>query len=77
MKKLIALLLVLCTVLPIASCHGTEDSVAFSVPESFDTSREYEISFWAKNDTNIAQVNIYKQAIADFQELYPNITVNL
>ena len=30
-----------------------------------------------KNDTNMAQVNIYKQAIADFEKLYPNITVNL
>ena len=25
----------------------------------------------------MAQVNIYKQAIADFEALYPNITVNL
>ena len=25
----------------------------------------------------MAQTNIYRQAIADFQELYPNITVNL
>ena len=30
-----------------------------------------------KNDTNKAQTDIYKQAIADFQALYPNITVNL
>ncbi len=77
MKKLIALLLILCTVLPVAGCHGTEESIAFVIPDSFDTSRQYEISFWAKNDTNITQVNIYKQAIEDFQKLYPNITVNL
>ena len=50
---------------------------AFAVPEEFDASKEYEITFWAKNDTNINQTEIYKQAIADFQELYPNITVNL
>ena len=37
----------------------------------------YEITFWAKNDTNKTQVDIYKQAIADFEALYPNITVNL
>ncbi len=47
------------------------------MPEAFDASRTYEITFWAKNDTNKTQTDIYKQAIADFQELYPNITVNL
>lgn len=33
--------------------------------------------FWAKNDTNKTQTEIYKKAIADFEALYPNITVNL
>ena len=33
--------------------------------------------FWAKNDTNQTQTDIYKQAIADFQALYPNITVTM
>ena len=45
--------------------------------EGFEESKQYEITFWAKNDTNKAQTDIYAQAIADFQELYPNITVNL
>ena len=35
------------------------------------------ITFWAKNDTNIHQTEIYRQAIEDFQALYPNITVTL
>ena len=61
----------------LAGCHGKREQTAFAVPESFDTSRDYEITFWAKNDTNINQTEIYKQAIADFQKLYPNITVNL
>ena len=61
----------------LSGCHGQREQAAFAVPESFDTSRDYEITFWAKNDTNINQTEIYKQAIADFQELYPNITVNL
>ena len=39
--------------------------------------RNYEITFWAKNDTNKTQTEIYKKAIEDFEELYPNITVNL
>ena len=78
MKKLFSVILVLtlcCTLL--CGCHGSQARNVFAVPESFDTSREYEISFWAKNDTNSTQVNIYKQAIADFEALYPNITVNL
>ena len=77
MKKFVSLLLILAMLLSFAGCHGAHNSTAFAVPESFDSSRNYEITFWAKNDTNITQVNIYKQAIADFQALYPNITVNL
>ena len=38
---------------------------------------EYEITFWAKNDTNKRQTEIYAQAIEDFEEYYPNITVTL
>ena len=58
-------------------CHGSREQAAFTVPDSFDTSRSYEITFWAKNDTNKRQTDIYKQAIEDFQVLYPNITVTL
>ena len=76
-RKILALLLVLAALCSLSGCHGSKKTEAFSVPETFDTSRQYEISFWAKNDTNMTQVNIYKQAIADFQALYPNITVNL
>ena len=75
MKKSIVFLLILALLLP--GCHGKVEKSAFQVPESFDTSRQYEISFWAKNDTNVTQTMIYEQAIADFQALYPNITVNL
>ena len=58
-------------------CHGREGLEAFQIPEYFDTSREYEITFWAKNDTNKTQTAIYEKAIEDFQRLYPNIKVNL
>ncbi len=61
----------------LTGCHGSRGMADFAVPEEFDTSRSYEITFWAKNDTNKTQTDIYRQAIADFQELYPNITVNL
>ena len=63
--------------LGLTGCHGQREQAAFTVPAQFDESRDYEITFWAKNDTNMAQTNIYKQAIEDFQALYPNITVTL
>ena len=90
MKKLLSLMLalvLLCTLF--TGCHGkkltvsdedtssNEPNTNYQIPESFDTSRNYEISFWTKNDTNMTQVDIYKQAIADFEALYPNIKVNL
>jgi len=76
-KKLTALLLCLALCLPVTGCHGSRGLKEFQVPEEFDESRNYEISFWAKNDTNLTQVAIYEKAIADFQALYPNIKVNL
>ena len=88
MKKLLCVLLTLGMLLSLCGCHGTQaertaapvvpdTSGLYEIPEEFDTSRKYEITFWAKNDTNSTQVNIYKTAIADFEALYPNITVNL
>lgn len=59
------------------ACHGSKGQNDVTLPEEFDTSRSYEITFWAKNDTNKTQTDIYKKAIEDFQEIYPNITVNL
>ncbi|MBO4281190.1 MAG: extracellular solute-binding protein [Lachnospiraceae bacterium] len=70
------LLLTLSAVL-LTGCHRGKKRVAFRVPMEFDESKEYNISFWAKNDTNITQVNIYKKAIAEFEKLYPNIHVTL
>ena len=58
-------------------CHGARERSAFEVPEEFDTEKQHEISFWAKNDTNLTQVAIYEKAVADFEALYPNIKVNL
>lgn len=78
MKKLLSLFLALALCVPLlTACHGTKGMDAFEIPEEFDLSRDYEITFWAKNDTNLTQVAIYQQAVADFESLYPNITVNL
>ena len=63
--------------LPLCAWHGAKTSKAFEVPDSFDESKSYEITFWAKNDTNVNQTRIYQQAIQDFQQIYPNISVNM
>ena len=67
MKKV--LVLILCFALSLSlftGCHGAKRMDAFVIPEEFDTTREYTVTFWAKSDTNITQTNIYKKAIADF-----------
>ena len=61
----------------LSACHGAVERNVFEIPQEFDTTKEYEITFWAKNDTNIKQTKIYEQAIRDFEGLYPNITINL
>ena len=80
-KKFLAKGLVLATMVGclagFAGCHGAKETLAFEMPEEFDTSRNYEITFWAKNDTNRTQVDIYEKAIADFEALYPNVKVNI
>lgn len=75
--RIAALTLALAALLTLCGCHGSRGQNAFSVPDSFDESRQYEITFWAKNDTNKTQVDIYNKAIDDFQALYPNISVRL
>ena len=74
MKKL---LLILIALLLLSGCHGSKQRNAFSVPEEFDLSREYDVVFWAKNDTNKNQVNVYENAIRFFEKLYPNIHVQV
>lgn len=90
MRKItsVFLTIILCSFL--FSCHGGLDTtgntgnvvgdiseINFVIPDSFDESKNYEITFWAKNDSNLTQADIYRKAIADFQEIYPNITVKL
>lgn len=76
-RYLCAVALTVCGSVVLAGCHGSKGIESFAVPEAFDLSREYEVTFWAKNDTNKNQTAIYEKAIADFENLYPNITVNL
>jgi multiple sugar transport system substrate-binding protein len=60
-----------------SGCHGSKGLNEFEIPEEFDTAKNYEITFWAKNDNNRSQQDIYKKAISDFEKLYPNIKVNM
>ena len=72
-----AAVLMTMSVLPLTACHGSKESSGFEIPGAFDETSKYEITFWAKNDTNKTQTRIYEKAIADFEKLYPNIDVSL
>ena len=72
-----AVMLLGCLTSLLAGCHGGRGLDAFVMPEAFDDSQNYEIVFWAKNDTNITQRRIYESAIASFEALYPNVTVKM
>lgn len=76
MKKQIKFLLVF-VLLMCSGCHGKQTTASFVMPDSFDTSKQYEVTFWAKNDTNKNQTAVYQQAIDDFEQLYPNIKINM
>ena len=75
-KKYCLLVLVLAMMAMLTACHGSVERSAFEIPEEFDTTKTYEITFWAKNDTNKTQTDIYEKAIEDFQKIYPNIKIN-
>ena len=78
MNKTVLLLCLLAACLALLSgCHGSKGMEPFEVPDAFDMSQTHEITFWAKNDTNMTQVGIYEEAIRGFESLYPNIKVNL
>lgn len=77
LRKLLFTAFLGASTLCLSACHGSKGQNDVTLPEEFDTSHSYEITFWAKNDTNKTQTDIYKKAIEDFQKIYPNITVNL
>ncbi|MBR6159306.1 MAG: extracellular solute-binding protein [Lachnospiraceae bacterium] len=79
MRKKTALVTAILTLLLLClgACHGSKGLPEFEMPEGLDETKKYEITFWAKNDTNKIQTAIYKKAISDFESLYPNISVNM
>lgn len=83
MKRFLCLLVL--SALLLTACHGTyapkgqltAASAPVQLPETLDETRKIELNFWAKNDTNKTQTEIYNKAASDFQKLYPNITVKM
>jgi len=61
----------------LVGCHGSRGMDPFEIPENFDESKQIQITFWAKNDTNKNQTNVYHKAISEFEKAYPNVDVNM
>ena len=84
-KKTAAMAMLLCLAMLLCGCHGGDGQgelmesadIEKTVYYSLDEARQYEVVFWAKNDTNKVQTAQYRQAIADFEALYPNIHVEM
>ena len=82
--RITALILLLAVAAALLSgCHGTMDRNAAQegyISESplyMDETKKIELTFWAKNDTNKVQTAVYTNAIAEFQKMYPNVTINI
>ena len=76
-KKIISLLLLLAICFVSFGCHRGRLRSPFVMPEDFDDTKEYNIVFWSKNDTNKEQKDIYNNTIKKFNEYYPNIHVEI
>ena len=81
LTKTVSLILLLALALSstaLISCHQRSVSVKHDITiEEFDESKQYEITFWAKNENNATQREVYANAVAEFEKLYPNIKVTL
>ena len=79
MKKILKVFLIALMLIELCGCHGkhVEQSTSFVVPEEFDTTRNFNITFWAKNDSNKTQVEVYRKAVEDIEKIYPNIKVTI
>ena len=76
MRRFLWMMLMLGTLL-LAGCHGSKGRKEFEVPRVLDGGRQFEITFWAKNDTNKRQAEIYQEAADAFETYYPNVHVNI
>lgn len=74
---LLSALLALSSFAMLTSCHGKAAMELYDELGTLDQNKEYNITFWAKNDSNADQQAVYRKAVEDFQNLYPNIKVKL
>lgn len=77
LTKVMLLIVTFGCILGLGGCHGSVSQSGFNVPETFSDDKQIELTFWAKNDTNKVQTEIYEKAIADFEALYPNVKITI
>lgn len=75
--SVVLLITMLFSLVSLTSCHKKVTMNSLQIPNEFDESKQYEITFWAKNENNETQRGVYAKAVEDFQKLYPNIKVTL
>lgn len=76
-KKIFCLVALMLLLALLVSCHGKVEQEAFEISDSYDADKMYNITFWAKNENNSSQRDVYDRAISEFEELYPNIKVTI
>ena len=71
--------LLLTSLVTLTGCHeDTLDLPRHDTPTvAWNENEPVEITFWAKTETNVRQTAIYKEAIASFEKLYPNVRIRL
>ena len=78
LKRTAAALMLLAAALLLGGCHVIRPGSDYmDVPSSLNETRPIELMFWAKNDSNKTQIEVYTKAIEDFEKLYPSIRINL
>lgn len=77
LSAILVVFVILSAVAPLTACHGGYALPEFSIPTDFNATEEVEITFWAKNENNKTQQQVYRDAVAEFEKLYPNINVTL
>lgn len=79
MKKFFGAALGALAAFSLAACNGTGSGStydpSFDVPESFNEEQEITVTFWHTMGKEKGQT-VLNEAIADFKELYPNITID-
>ena len=82
-KRIAVCAMLVISLILLSGCHGRLESREATgagnakIPEAFDDSKPIELIFWAKNDTNKVQTAVYTNAIKEFEEMYPNVKINL